>query len=731
MKMNIVYWLTFTFLILVVAFVFYFNLPKTKKPIDQYTNFILNESKYPIAFTAAPEGNNFLNYYVDPATGGLTMKSEPFPSDTDGLPYKAKSHGKISYQENGFTIEGISTPFTCPDTFRWNQKTKSCELVPLCNNTDVAGTIKGISHYYFDALGIAEKEIAGDENTKGAEAAITAVSDIYHDRLYVMCYQRENSFIIGECIANRVYNQKAENPAGSDPCVYYDICSDNANGFRHRQRTNINAPIQDKGYYICESGVSKLYVCKDNQVFDSVVNTCHERGPCFDQPDGTTLADTPNSYIFCQYDQSYAVPCQWGVYKNSKNNKFVCITSSFCQQPDYSKYFTNQYVSEPYGVMTCTDNVPFEHVIDSKPYTYNVTLAPNSIVKSPKTLFFNETIQLPAQRLLIEYSSNRSSPNATTPDLNTPKPPSNPITINTVPVQVLDITTIADAQWENHLYSSGMPISLLPSSLVLFLSYNKVVLKYESTAAKGYTTLGNALEYEPFYTSHQEPKKFMTNATPRIKLDNCDWVLVSSILMADKELVNEADPPQLLTDGQKYTDPVQVVLPMLQTLYLHPHFPLAITKSNKDTSRNLWLVQLNINLFLTYSIPADATGPLSTEFLHATPAWATNQFDEVHSNCYYATSTNYAGIPIENNYVVQQNKTVVQVISSFTYLEWLLTYQTIKDIQTNVIPVGWSLTRPTYATMVGYPQINFFTGANAHAYAVYEPINIKRPQLFQ
>lgn len=700
--MNIVYWVTVTLLVIIVILVYYFNFSKTTSPLDQYKNFVLNRGIYPMAFTMGREGDNYLNYYVDVGSGDLRLQVDPFPVNTDGLPYKKKVHGEITYTEEGFFVSKIAKQFNCPERFIWSQEKMQCITKPLCTATDSVGTVKGLDYYTFEYL---EEDIAKiatvsrasttDHESSGSGSGPT---NKYHDRLYLICTGVGNDFSIGVCQGNQIYNQKAENPAGSHPCDLYDICSDECNGFKHRAMTNISIPIPANGFYVCENGKSVLHICNENEIFSSARKTCIEGNPCFEKPNGTTIPieNSTNSYHYCQNDTSFIIQCPNGTYV--KDGVISCIVEH-CLNPVYSAYYSNKWFSVPIAASFCIHNEPVKHAVDLKVEQFNVPLKIDEKLKNPKKFLFNEIIEIPAEQIAFKEGFSDTV---------------------TIPVKVPSGLK-ALAQFEFNVYSSMMPLNLMPTADMKYLTVDNKIIKFVADANSSHdlTTqvIGNAIDYAPFMWQNTEPIKFNANAKSVVELTSCGWVLLSKLSDPQTTPNLNVQTPTLLPQ----TIP-NAILPLRNSNLNLKFYPFGICPSKVDTDRELWIVQSDSVTYITYSIPSSARGELLSHngVVYPTPNWLKAPV-EATEDSWFATSVNYDGIPIHG--ISQQTNSHIQ---SFTYVEWLLKYTTIDDLQYNMIPVGISYRLPSFETALEYPSYKLINPELIK----YQPININRPKLF-
>ncbi len=389
-------------LLIVFAVMFYFQMsPKKKTLIEIYNEFVLQNGKYPLGFTAGREGDNYINYYTDSSTGGLRRQIDPYPITLEGNKYEAKEHGTIKEEEDGFWISGISKKFTCPPKWYWNSETNQCEAQPICKNED--NTIKGINIYQFNTL---------SQEEKIRPMARGPVQELYHDRIYAICGEGTN-YKLGFCPNNQIYNQKPTQPASENPCVYYDICNDLPNGRRHTSVIPGNEQeLKKNEYYVCENGVSKLHTCQNDDIYSETYNGCISMGACYDKPDNYTMPNTEdeNSYLQCNKQKPFKVYCDFGVYVTTDENGVSTYTckNGLCGQPNFTKYFTNDWFSVPYAATVCTNNVLMEQSCGDEAEQYK--LAP----PGPIDLFTEQLDNVVVEEVMmpkfkIEYTDDTYS----------------------------------------------------------------------------------------------------------------------------------------------------------------------------------------------------------------------------------------------------------------------------------------------------------------------------------
>lgn len=282
----------------------------------------------------------FKNYNIND-TGDLEFKWETNPIDSNGtvVDLKKGHGGNYKYFENYFTIDGVSTKFQCPSDFTWNEEKKTCTVEPVCDASDTPGTIKGLTYY-------------NEINNRKKRA-----TKRYHDRRYAIC-KNEIEYDLGECKDNQIYNQLPSNPAGYDPCVYYDICNDEADGYVHFMRIdNDNKDLTSNQYYMCNKGESVLKECTDGLVYSTNYRQCVPLGECVNKPDDFTFIVDDKNYKICKSEKTQLVNCPFGLYENGSKvqcKTFECdqykdkIITTSTRESNNLKFIT--------GIKQCIDN---------------------------------------------------------------------------------------------------------------------------------------------------------------------------------------------------------------------------------------------------------------------------------------------------------------------------------------------------------------------------------------
>lgn len=322
--------------IMIVYFAAWLNKPVQHTPTDSFIERS-RQPNPPSAFTWEQKPNGqFVNYYLN-SEGELEKFEQDQPVRPDGSLYYPREKGLILEEnDRGFLVQGIQTPFHCPVGTMWDKMSKFCRAEPICGPED-EGQIKGITQYQLAALSSAR-----------------ALS--FHPRVYAIC--RDSQVELGYCEGNQIFNQRETQPADSNPCEYFDVCTELAPFSRHRLQIG-PIPLEDNQFYLCVDGTSQIQTCDGDLVFDSTRNGCFRRTTCWEQPDGQTveIPNNPNQFIRCENQQAVQISCPLGIFR--EREQLECI-NPVCGAPSITDWNTNEVVSQPICATGCFDqpNVP-------------------------------------------------------------------------------------------------------------------------------------------------------------------------------------------------------------------------------------------------------------------------------------------------------------------------------------------------------------------------------------
>lgn len=305
-------------------------------------------NKVATAFTVSqnPDGT-FNNYSVDEASpGGFKLEKSQWPVNFDGLPVNnLDNHGTVyNVDTTGFAVSGVVARFTCPTLWYWSEDDQSCLPEPICPPHPEA-VIRGINSYQFHSLptnsDVQIHELRDDKATDSPDL-------IFHSRIYAVCAPGEqppthkqaklmaqqglsidfddpldslNNMFLESCEENTKFNQMAVQPIDSNPCIIYDVCTENFENYIHRLAPNADAPpLADNEFYICQYRTSVRQSCPINQAFDVLQNTCLPVSRCLNKTDGSTLPSEfvdrqSNEYVLCQGGREFIRNCPFGTHQ--------------------------------------------------------------------------------------------------------------------------------------------------------------------------------------------------------------------------------------------------------------------------------------------------------------------------------------------------------------------------------------------------------------------------------
>lgn len=290
-----------------------FKYTKIETPEDMakfLNEHIKRTNKATFAFTYKYHAKEKLyeNYHVD-KLGKLERRMEPYPVNSLGEEIcttasaasssssssASSSKGAVyDVTESGFRVTGVDSEFKCPAGWHWNDTKKMCIVQSLCESSDPTGTIKGLL--------VPDGKVA---TTK------------YHEREYAICKPSTKGAVEVEfdhCPENKVYNQRAVNPAGTDPCEYYDVCAHKDDMYLHKYKISKDSTLAKDEYYMCHGGRSVVKKCTDGHVFSTNLNSCTEYNKCLDLPNGATIKLSDTAYISCVAGKEKVIECPHGLY---------------------------------------------------------------------------------------------------------------------------------------------------------------------------------------------------------------------------------------------------------------------------------------------------------------------------------------------------------------------------------------------------------------------------------
>lgn len=242
----------------------------------------------------------------------------------DGDLYRHKDHGEVTELENSFTISGITKKFTCPEPFNWNGS--YCELPELCTSKK---EYKGIPYEY-------SKLVYGSNRSDDTK---------YHQKMYLEC----PGSVLRLCPDDKVFAGVESLDTNGTPCVPYDICSINMDGYRHTTQID-DYVLQDNQFYICENGKSKLITCDEGLSFDEENNAC--TSPLC--TNGERKANNSDSYYVCRNGVFRLVTCEDGV--DETGTQCLIVEDDYCEGYEPSIVTYNDVYGGISTMTTCKNN---------------------------------------------------------------------------------------------------------------------------------------------------------------------------------------------------------------------------------------------------------------------------------------------------------------------------------------------------------------------------------------
>jgi len=481
----IIYLLITFLVVLAISAYWYFTRQRPETLEDQILRYTLQHSDYPRGYTLSKlSDGTYRNVDVD-SEGKLQIQIGDKPIDpTTGTLYEQRPHGKVELVNNtGFRVEGMLQTVNCPDQWTWNEAKKICVPPPICDGLQDKDYIKGITQYQFDLLPILDQ----------AEKM-----DIYHARLYAICGD-EGKYTFGNCSDNKKFNQKAKQPANVDPCVFYDICSEHEDGFKHKKQIN-DYILKPNEYYVCVSGKSELNECVLPLVFSETFNSCIAQSPCFGKPNNETIPIDDKSFLRCLNDIDYLITCPLGVYTGDGPTNLAC-NKNVCQTVQFTDFYYNKNVNIPISVQYCVNNVPLELNCFQTTNSFNYNLDVGTIFAFPKAYFYNNDLNWSNQRALL------NNPPVCQPVDNFSDINDNEVVDDLITVSYNDLTPNDNWDWRRN-----KP----PKNNVFYVYYNvfgKIVRVVDDT------TVGLQKDFLPIMGDervHQYAKSFGTVERPDI-----------------------------------------------------------------------------------------------------------------------------------------------------------------------------------------------------------------------
>lgn len=305
MKLNFVSLIFSLILICIVLIFYHYYYLSEVKDVDKIVKLYEAIGVDPQQITLyRKDDETFANliYTVGENEGSYNIVEENHAYTLDGNIYREKEHGTVTEQEESFKITGIDKTFTCPSPFKWNGEI--CILPSLCTSKV---EYKGIPYEY--------------------SKLVYSTEHYYHEKLYLSC----PGDVLNYCKDNKIYVGLESIPITDEPCVSFDICIKNIDGYRHSEKID-DYDLKDNEFYICENGKSKLIKCDGDLLYDEENNSCLE-SVC---DNGMKKERDSDSYYICQNGVYRIVNCENGVDETGTN----CASFDYCQgfQDEYGYY---------------------------------------------------------------------------------------------------------------------------------------------------------------------------------------------------------------------------------------------------------------------------------------------------------------------------------------------------------------------------------------------------------
>jgi hypothetical protein len=357
----LIYLLIAVALIILIGLYWWFTRARPESLEQQVVRYGLANGTWPIAYTLAraPDGT-FRNVEIDEDRFIQRFDKEPINPET-GTFWRPISHGDVTNLPDGYTVTGVLPTIRCPTGWLYNETKQLCSPPPICDGDIDNGYIRGITQYQFKAT-------------------------TFHPRLYARC-KENGTYIFDACVDNQQYNQVPRQPDTVNPCVYYDICVEHSDGFKHKQQIDDHVLLPNE-YYICNKGVSMLSTCEPPLVFSDNFNACIIQSLCFGVENNQTIPIDDYSFLRCLNDIDYKVNCDLGVFTGDGPQHLSCINRS-CETERFVDFYFNDYVNIPTTVQYCTNNQPTTLECTNNIVGYNKPLTTGGTFIFPKAFFYD------------------------------------------------------------------------------------------------------------------------------------------------------------------------------------------------------------------------------------------------------------------------------------------------------------------------------------------------------
>jgi hypothetical protein len=276
----------------------------------------------------------YRNVYFD----DLTEKLETYPVDELGQTYSMQTHGAIQSKDNGFSIVGIDSEFTCPMGYQG----VNCEAIPICSVDDAQGLKKRITYSQFHAMNLYL-------SVQDSSLLSSFSTEVTHPKLYAIC-DGKGFYTLEACGKNQILDDS------QIACVNYDFCKDMLNGYKYREDD-----LEKDQYYMCVNGIKELQTCSPNYVFSTAVGNCIRETKCSGN-DGYQEKISDTSYMQCENDQEVLHTCPDGLYMDAETQHMSCLDIN-CKTFDVN--LESDYFDVVIQHNVCQSNIQTQTTCDS------------------------------------------------------------------------------------------------------------------------------------------------------------------------------------------------------------------------------------------------------------------------------------------------------------------------------------------------------------------------------
>lgn len=375
----IVYAVLAIVIVLLLLFVWSFNRVERINDANEMMRILRQQQPNVLAFAVSFDRNSqqATNVLLDQRGRALVKDTDKLPIRTSGAYFRLDPHGKVTYDDTGYTVTGIvSNKFVCPNGFGG----KDCALLPLCTPSDV-GKLKPLTYSQFNALRLYEASALGDDISSTRRKRQTGGQELLYPRIRVRCLNQFGAYRLESCPRNELLNENLE-------CKPYDICTDSVDGYRHKLQIHPDQKLRPNQYYVCRDDRSVLAECADkDSVWVDRDKLCEISNVCTNLDDDTTLPadNNQNAYVTCQGGQPKLVQCEYGVEILSNGRRVcrrqTCVPSVERYEDTHLRYATSavRCNGEEPSQLNCTEQssaktFPFAWKSDKKDVQFNIVV---------------------------------------------------------------------------------------------------------------------------------------------------------------------------------------------------------------------------------------------------------------------------------------------------------------------------------------------------------------------